>query len=220
MERLVTPYRVEPPFPPAVRGRRDSDTPSTLTRGTDMTEIPAAVLTWQFGGKPGNLRAQNTYTAHSGYNLFCTSKGSFLTYGEQPVGINLAYTGNPQERKVHIRLPDGGEREVLTGEPVSFGLGGGKEFLYYAERTAGINLNWSASQRPEWRIWGPTGEPGKPIPTGTPVALLNVNVKPTADFLVHLDRHPGVADIGWTSSPNWWGSLGKPLAGLVAGLLL
>ncbi|MGY1823736.1 hypothetical protein [Geodermatophilus sp. SYSU D00079] len=185
-----------------------------------MTALPAPVLIWQFGGKPGNLTAQNSYTAHSGYNLFCQPKGAFLTYGEQPAGINLAFTTNPQERKVHLRLPDGQEREVLTGEPVSFGIGGGDAFLHYAERTAGINLKWSGSPRPEWLVWGATGEPGRPIPTGTPVALLNVNVKPAADFLVHLDRHPGVADVGWTTSPNWWGSLGKPLAGLVAELVL
>jgi hypothetical protein len=51
------------------------------------------------------------------------------------------------------------------------------------------------------------------------VAVLNVNVKPTPDFLVYLDRHPGVADVGWTTSPNWWGSLGVPLIDLVKKLL-
>jgi hypothetical protein len=181
--------------------------------------VPPAVLVWQFGGKTGNLTAQNTYTPNSGYNMFCMSNGSYLTYGKQPAGINLDYTKNSAERKVHFRLPDGQQREIRTGEPVALGIGGGDEWLYYHHRTLGINLDWSNSPKFEWRIWGPTGESGKSIQQNTVLAVLNVNVEPTPDFLVYLDRHPGVADIGWTTSPNWWGSLGLPLADLVKKLL-
>jgi hypothetical protein len=185
-----------------------------------MIPLPPAVLTWQFGGKPGNLTAQNSYTPNSGYNMFCKTNRSYLTHERQALGINLGYTDDSRERKVHFRLPDGRQRAILTGEPVSFGIGGGDAFLYYKERTVGINLKWSGPPKPEWRIWGPTGEMGKPIPTGTLVALLNVNVKPTADFLVHLDRGPGVGDVGWTTSPNQiWANWGTSLVDFVKKLL-
>lgn len=184
------------------------------------TPVPPSVLVWQFGGKPGNLTAQNQYTLNSGYNMFCQTNNKYLTYGKQPVGFNVVYTTDYRLCKTHFRLPDGQQRPILTGEPVALGIGGGDAFLYYSHRTAGINLKWSGPPKHEWRIYGPTGEQGQPIPTGSPVAVLNVNVEPGPDFLVYLDRHPGVADIGWTTSPNWWGSLGVPLVDLVKRLLV
>jgi|tagenome__1003787_1003787.scaffolds.fasta_scaffold19743267_1 hypothetical protein len=181
--------------------------------------VPPSVLVWQFGGKAGNLTAQNTYTPNSGYNMFCKSNSKYLTYATQPAGINLGYTENAAECKVHFQLPDHQQREILTGEPVALGIGGGDEWLYYSERPLGINYKWRSTPKFEHRIWGPTGESGKKIQQNTVVAVLNVNVKPTPDFLVYLDRHPGVADVGWTTSPNWWGSLGVPLIDLVKKLL-
>lgn len=74
-------------------------------------------------------------------------------------------------------------------------------------------MKYSQSEKPKWRIYGPTGEKGRPIPTGSPVAVLNVNVEPGPDFLVHVER-PG-ADVGWTTTPHWAHSLGVDLVKLV-----
>lgn len=174
-----------------------------------IQSIPEKVVVWIFGGKPGNLKSQNKYStanAGNGYNMFCQTNTQFLTYLKTNVGINLGYTTNSAEHKIHFKLPDGKEREILTGEKVALGIGGGDAFLRYAHRTVGINLEWSADPSFEWRIYGPTSEKGKPIPTGYQVAILNEKVEPEADFLVYLDR-PAGADVGWTTSPDWKGKL-------------
>jgi hypothetical protein len=59
----------------------------------------------------------------------------------------------------------------------------------------------------EWRIFGADSTMGRPIPENTPVALVNDNVKPDPDFLVHFDRTVGT-DIGWTTSPGFWDHAG------------
>ena len=170
-------------------------------------EIPNEVLVWRFGGKPGNVRSQNTYTGNSGYNLFCQTNGAYLTYIDQPIGMNLGYEKTGKERKVWFRLPDNQERDLVTGEPVSFGIGGGNAFMKYVHRNVGINLDFVSELRHEWRIYLPGGEPGQPIPTGAMVAIVNDRVEPTKDFLIHLNRAPGQADVGWTTSPDWWNNV-------------
>lgn len=175
----------------------------------DIQNIPEKVRVWRFGGKTGNLKSQNRYSTSNGgngYNMLCQTNGKFLTYQERDAGINLGYTTNAEEHKIHLRLPDGKERDILTGEKVALGIGGGDAFLRYAERTLGINLKWTSDPVFKWRIYGATGEKGKPIPTGSWVAIVNANVEPEADFLVYLDRPVG-ADIGWTTSPDWKGKL-------------
>lgn len=91
------------------------------TAALEMSEmsIDPAVLVWQFGSRPGNLTAQNQYTANSGYNMLCLTNGEYLTFGDQTLGINLAFTTNPDVRKTHFRLPDHQERPILTGEPAN-----------------------------------------------------------------------------------------------------
>ena len=170
----------------------------------DTQAILSKVRVWQFGGKAGNLRSQNRYsTDHggNGYNMLCQTINKYLTYQRHDIGINLSFTTDASLRKTHFRLPDGAERDILTGEKVAVGIGGGDAFLQYARRTWGINLEWGADPVFEWRIYGPTGEKGLLISTGSWVAILNENVIPTPHFLVYLD-HPG-ANIGWTCSPDW-----------------
>ena len=173
--------------------------------------IPAEVVIWQFGGKSGAVRAQNGYTTNSGHNLYCSANKQYLTYGKTLVGINLDWIKSAAEKKIHFRVPDGSERQLTTGEPVALGVGGGDAFLYYTSRTSGINLAWSAKPRFEWVIIAADGRKGVPVDEGQTYAILNLKVQPDADFLVYLDRVPGQADIGWTTSPNW---PGKVLGGI------
>lgn len=180
------------------------------------TNIPESVLVWKFAGKPGNLRSENHYSTTNngnGYSMRNRQVNKNLTYWKQDLGINIGYqevNNRPEQEldhKIHFRLPDGKEREILTGESVAFGIGGGDAFLRYTHRTYGINLDWyGIPVSPEdpshqWRIYGPTGEKGKPIPTNSWVALLNEKVEPEPDFFIYFSR-PGAASIGWVSSKS------------------
>jgi hypothetical protein len=167
-----------------------------------MPTIPNEVLSWKLGAKAGNVRSQNTYETNTGYSLYCASNNQYLTWGKQDLGINLVYQSSEIDKKIHFVLPDDQEREILTGEPVAFGIGGGESWLRYAERSVGINLKWSSDPSYEWRLFDASGEKGRPIAAGSPVAICNTNVKPTADFMIYLSR-PG-ADVGWTTSPGWF----------------
>jgi hypothetical protein len=166
-------------------------------------EIPPAVVVWTFGNLPGNLTSVNNYQNNQGYSFKCEKNAKYLIWEKGQVSINLNFSDQPQT-KVHFHLPDKSEREILTGEPISLGIGGGESFLYYGHQTFGINLKWSTDPKDEWRIFGADGVAGQKIPTGSPVALINTKVDPQADFMIPMDRHtPRVVDIGWTSSPDW-----------------
>jgi hypothetical protein len=136
------------------------------------------------------------------------TNGMNLTWGNQTFGINLVYKSQG-DNKTHFRLPDGQEREILSGESVALGIGGSPAFLYYAERDTGINLKWAEQPEGkfEWRIFGADSELGKPIPENTPVALVNDKVQPNPDFLIYFDRVVG-CDVGWTTSPGFWDQVG------------
>jgi hypothetical protein len=169
----------------------------------DKLEIPSVVAQWQFGGKSGNLRAQNTYNNNEGYTLFCTDNKQYFTYAKPRFGINVGFARNNNDRKIHLRLPSGREEEIRTGDLIAFGLGGGDAFFRYAKRTVGINLEYSKNPVFEWRIFDETGEIGRPIAMGTSVAIVNINVKPSPDFFIYFER-PAGANVGWTTSPGWW----------------
>jgi hypothetical protein len=164
-------------------------------------QIPDKVKMWKIGPGPGNVKSWNNYEDNNGAYLMCQTNGKYLTWKEMPIGVNLDFISS-QQFKTHFRLPDGAERDILSGESVALGIGGGEAFLYYSHRTMGINLEWSVKPIFEWRIIG--GEPGTAIPYDSPVAIMNDSVKPTADFLVYFDRSAGMADIGWTTSPEFW----------------
>lgn len=128
-----------------------------------MPTIPNQVLSWKFGGKSGNVRSQNSYATNTGYNLLCTSNNQYLTWGKQNLGINLIFTTKNTDKKIHFILPDKQERDILTGEPVALGIGGGEAFLRYAERNVGINLEWSSNPSYEWKLFDASGSKGKKL---------------------------------------------------------
>lgn len=183
------------------------------------------MVIWKFGGKTGNLKSQNKYAANTGYNLFCSANNQYLTYGKEPFGINIVWATGNADKKVHFHLPDNKERELLTGEPFALGLGGGDEFLYYTNRSIGMNLAWSSAPVFQWRLCGIDGKKGVHVKEGCFYAIVNDKVQPNPDFLIYLDRVPGQADIGWTTSPNWAGKIlanitkYKGAAKFIAGLL-
>ncbi|MDQ2746508.1 MAG: hypothetical protein M3T96_04525 [Acidobacteriota bacterium] len=182
---------------------------SANSAAAQKMEIPEAVRVWKLGGKDGNITSQNTYSEGKGYNLHCETNSKYLTWEKMPVGINLNWTANSNLKKIHLQLPDGKEREILSGELVGFAVGGSPAFLNYTHRTVGINLEWKKDPVYQWRIFGADTELGKPIPTGSLVAIVNEKVEPATDFMVYVDRPPGIADVGWTTSPEFFNKIGN-----------
>jgi hypothetical protein len=62
------------------------------------------------------------------------------------------------------------------------------------------SLSWTGA--PRLHSCAADGQRGVPIVQGRKYAIANKSVKPNPDFMVYLDRAPGMADVGWTSSPN------------------
>ena len=129
-----------------------------------------------------------------------------MTWGKRTHGINLVWTKDPNQKKIHFRNIHSTEKEIISGEVVALGIGGGDAFLYYAERPVGINLKWSKSPKFEWIIYNSSGVAGEKINTDTWVAIINTRLSPEPDFLVHHVRPAGI-NIGWTSSPGWLDAL-------------
>jgi len=165
-------------------------------------EVSEEVVIWKFGGKSGNLKSNDHYVNNQGYNLHCRDNNKFLIWERGQLSINLTFSAISQQ-KFHFSLPDGKEREILTGEPVAMANGGGDPYLRYGKQHVGINLKWVAEPLYEWRIYDATGVDGKHIETGKNYALYNVKVKPQADFLIFLEKYyPKVVNLGWPSSPS------------------
>jgi hypothetical protein len=168
-----------------------------------VIDVPAEVVVWTFGGLAGNLRSENNYENNQGYSLHCETNGEYLIWEKDQLSVNLGFDSKPQT-KVHFHLPDGTEREILSGELVAFGIGGGDAYLYYGQQRFGINLKWSKKPLYQWRILRADGQLDAPISVGTQCTLYNEKVDPDPDFLIHLEKHaPRVVDLGWTSSPDW-----------------
>ena len=178
------------------------------------TNIPEIVKIWKLGGGDGNVSSINKYTDNHGSNLFCTKNNKYLSWKKMPMGINLDFISDAAVKKVHFKFPDGKERPILSGEPIAFGIGGGEAYLRYAKRDVGINLEWSKKPVFEWKLY--SGTAGSPITFGAPLAIANVKVKPSADFLIYFDRPPGMADVGWTTSPQFWNTVAN--VGIKAGI--
>jgi hypothetical protein len=172
-------------------------------------EIPETLKVWKLGGKAGNIRSQNNYTDNSGYNLFCQSNNKYLTWKKVPAGINLDFINDAAVKKTHFRLPDGQERDILSGELLALGIGGGDPFLQYAHRTLGINLEWTKNPVFQWRIFAANGQAGIPIAADSLLAIANIKVQPSPDFMIYCDRPPGMADVGWTTTPQFWNKFGN-----------
>jgi hypothetical protein len=118
-------------------------------------------------------------------------------------GINLGWTDDAEpataKRVTHWTFARGGgdRRPLVYGERV--GIAWKDEYLYYGERTVGINLKWSDSPRLEWQILG--GRPGATVRAGDWVCLFNTRSE-GGEPLIYFDRTVG-GDVGWPSSRTW-----------------
>ncbi len=169
----------------------------------ETIDIPSEVIQWKFGGATGNLRSNAHYQNNKGLSLHNETKGSYLNYKDE-IGMDLGF-GSAEQKKYHLHIPDGSEREIRCGEPISLANGGGRSHIHYYHTAVGINLGWSVAPHFEWQVFAAGVKSGAPIPAGSRCALFNLKVEPKPDWLIHFKRPGG--DIGWTTSPHWYDAL-------------
>lgn len=127
----------------------------------------------------------------------------YLQWEEQKFGINLGWTDEADPATAarvtrwFCARQAGKSGPVTYGETVALGYGKSPSFIRHAQRSVGINLDWSAAPVLEWVFVG--GTAGQPVRTDEWLALYNQHA---VDFLVHFDRNAG-GDIGWITSSRW-----------------
>ena len=178
----------------------------------DIAALAAEFTQWFLAnGKAGPVLPKDKFSVHPERNF--SVKGSrprkFLQHENQTFGINLGWTDNASpatEAKVSrwfVDRPGTDTAPIRYGETVALANGGSPSFLRYAERTVGINLEWSETPVFEWKLLG--GRVGTPVNAKNPVAIYNARAGSAGspgNFLIHFDRNVG-GDIGWPDSKRW-----------------
>lgn len=148
------------------------------------------------------------------YAVKNTKKAQFLRFADQPLGINLDYTGQMVSRWIFTRC-NSNQEPLKYGENIAIGTGGKPTWINFKERTFGVNLEFQNNPSCEWKILG--GQVGTPVKTGDRVALFNLKSKAsstiTGEFLIHFNRTVGHADVGWPTSQTLLDNIGDVFKG-------
>ena len=173
---------------------------------TNATTAARYLKQWKFDPyHPGHLlysKASFSGSAHRNTNLWNTKEERFLQWESQTFGINLGWTDDRSAAtglkvsRWFFTRPDN-TRALRYGNTVAIGNGGDPSYIGYADRTFGINLEWSSTPRYEWKLLG--GTKGHVIRSGDRVAIYNTVTKQP---LIYFDRTVG-GDIGWPNSETW-----------------
>ena len=127
---------------------------------------------------------------------------TFLQHEEQRFGINIGWTDKSDrgtEQKVRRWFfAKAGDGPIRYGDVIALGNGQDPSFLKHEHRTVGVDIAYSKTAAPEWKILG--GTIGQPVITGQRVAIFNTS---EGEPLIFFDRTAG-GDIGWPSSQTWW----------------
>jgi hypothetical protein len=187
----------------------------TDNEGRDMTEtttnptVMAATYLKQWMLDPNHhhhsLLAKAAFSgpADRNYNLKNSQTRKFLQWEEQTFGVNLGWTddASPQTAtrvsRWFFTRPSSDQSPLRYGEPLALGYGIDPSYIHYANRTVGINIEWSQAPRFEWKLLGGAG--GDPARSGDWLAIYNEKAN---DCLMYFDRTVG-GDIGWPSSETW-----------------
>ena len=86
--------------------RRSLELPWTGDEIMANIDVPEAVRVWKIGVDPANVLSWNNYTDNQGYHLFCITNGEYLTWEKVPLGINLGYKAQ-------------GDNKLILGYPMS-----------------------------------------------------------------------------------------------------
>ena len=183
---------------------------------TEMTTSSAAEVAgylkqWMFDPNHAHhpLRAKPDFTgpADRNTNMKNSRPRKFLQWKEQTFGINLDWTGDASPATADkvsrwfFTQPADNSSPIRYGQSIALGYGISPSYIYYAERTFGVNLEWSASPRFDWQLLG--GKIGQEVRSGDWLALYNQTAR---DCLIYFDRTVG-CDIGWPSSETWTGEI-------------
>jgi hypothetical protein len=176
-----------------------------------VADLAAKFKQWTVGSDaPGDVLPKSRFGDHPerSYNLKNRAPRKFLQYEEQDFGINLGWTNDaePATAKRVARwffaTSTGGDRPVRYGDKIALANGTGDSFLHYADRSWGINLDWSRTPVFEWQLLG--GSAGQPVHRSDYLAIYNLKTK---NFWLYFDRNVG-GDIGWDDSKRWGTQLG------------
>jgi hypothetical protein len=197
---------------------------TTQTVDTTAAQLTvAAFAEWMIGaGRTDPVTSQRAFPAQPGgrFNLKNKKTHRFLQHEHQTFGINLGWTdrADPDTATAVSRWFFTGQgapsKPITYGEVIAPGNGEQPSFIHYAERTVGVNLDWSTSPHFEWVFLG--GEPGEPVKAGDWLAIYNVKAESghgQGEFFIYFDRSVG-GDIGWPSSTTWRTKLEQAAVGL------
>ena len=186
---------------------------------TSDAETAAGYLKqWRFDPDHPNhlLYAKSSFSgpARRNTNLKNTMERRFLQYEHQTFGINLGWTddasaatGARVSRWFFTRNDT--THPIRYGNTVAIGNGESPSYIRYADRTFGINLDWSDTPRYEWKLLG--GKKGQVVRSGDRLSIYNTVTKQP---LISFDRTVG-ADIGWPNSETW----GQQVSDVVMGFI-
>jgi hypothetical protein len=185
--------------------------PTTKLNPADVVDLVTKYKQWTIGSNgSGTVLPKARFDQHPerSYTLKNRMPRKFLQYEEQDFGINLGWTDDA-EPATGLRVArwfftaPAGVTSVRYGDKIALANGGGKSFVHYAERTWGINLDWSSSPVFEWQLLG--RPKGTPVSRGEYLAIYNLK---TQHFWMYFDRNVG-GDIGWDDSKRWGTLLGE-----------
>lgn len=177
------------------------------TTTSSAAEVAGYLKQWMFDPNHTHhpLRAKPDFNgpADRNTNLKNSFTRKFLQWEEQTFGINLGWTSDA-EPATAVRVsrwfftrPADDSSPIRYGQSVALGYGISPSYIYYAERTFGINLDWSSTPRFDWKLLG--GKIGEEVRSGDLLALYSQTAQ---DCLIYFDRTVG-ADIGWPGSETW-----------------
>ena len=180
--------------------------PARADQPVTSYDIPSQYKQWMVGA---NSRGTITPAPGNYYNLKGLKNRKFFQYEKQGAGrgINLGWTNNATaltaktKGKWFFHRPGGDKSPLVYGEPIAIAWYRGRSksnYIRYASRTIGINLDWSKRPVFEWTIFG--GKLGEPVRVGQDrVILYN---KKHCRPMIYFNRTAG-GDIGWPDSKRW-----------------
>ena len=205
----VTVKRTQRPKSTTRRTQVPGRVPTKATTNDDNDRVAEAIKVmagykqWMIGANKKGL----VYPKSSNYNLKGTINKKFLQYERQGTGggINIGWTDNASASTATARSlwyfqnQSNSNRPIRYGEPVAIAWKTEHtNFIKYASRTTGINLDWSKKPAYEWAILG--GKPGVPVKRGQDlVVIYNLKFKRP---LIYFKRTVG-GHIGWPGSSTW-----------------
>jgi hypothetical protein len=187
-------------------GRSSSADVASAAATSNATTAAGYLKQWRFDPlHPGHLlyaKASFSGSARRTTSLKNTLERRYLQWEHQTFGINLGWTDD-ESAATAARVSrwfftrNDTTHAIRYGDTLAIGNGGSPSYIHYADRSFGINLDWSSTPRYEWKLLG--GKKGTVVRSGDRLAIYNTVTKQP---LIYFDRTVG-GDIGWPNSETW-----------------